>query len=42
MVRTYVGEIADDVRTDLHGNLIATGNPGTGLRLMFDGHCDQL
>ncbi|MDX1492552.1 MAG: M42 family metallopeptidase [Longimicrobiales bacterium] len=42
VVRDYVADVADDVRTDLHGNFIATGNPGSGLRLMFDGHCDQL
>ena len=42
VVRDYIGDVADEVRTDLHGNVLATGNPGKGLRLMFDGHCDQL
>lgn len=42
VVRDYVADAADEVRTDLHGNVIATGNPGSELRLMFDGHCDQL
>lgn len=42
VVRDYVADFADDVRTDLHGNLIVTANPGAGLRLMLDGHCDQL
>jgi putative aminopeptidase FrvX len=42
VVRDYVADVADEMRTDLHGNVIATGNPGSGLRLMFDGHCDQL
>lgn len=42
VVRDYVADVADEVRTDLHGNVMATGNPGAGLRLMFDGHCDQL
>lgn len=42
VVRDYVGDVADEVHTDLHGNVLATGNPGSGLRLMFDGHCDQL
>lgn len=42
VVREYVADFADDVRTDLHGNLIASSNTDAGLRLMFDGHCDQL
>ena len=27
IVRKYAGGFADDVRTDLHGNVIACGNP---------------
>lgn len=42
VVREYVTDLADEVRTDLHGNVLATANPGTRLRVMFDGHCDQL
>jgi len=42
VVRDYVAGFADEVRTDLHGNVIATVNPDGGPRLMFDGHCDQL
>lgn len=42
VVRDYVADVAEEVRTDLHGNVIATANPGSELRLMFDGHCDQL
>jgi len=42
VVRDYVVETADEVRTDLHGNVLATGNPGAELRVMLDGHCDQL
>jgi len=42
VVRDYVSSFADDVTTDLHGNVIAMANPGDGPRLMFDGHCDQL
>ena len=41
IVREYAS-FADEVRTDLHGNLILTSNPGAEPRLMFDGHCDQL
>jgi endoglucanase len=42
IVRPYAEAFADDVRTDLHGNVIATINPEAPTCLMFDGHCDQL
>lgn len=42
LVRQYVGEFADEVRTDLHGNVIACCNPGADLRVMFAGHADQI
>ena len=42
VVRAYVGEFADRVTTDLHGNVIAAKNPGAKLRVMFAGHCDQI
>jgi putative aminopeptidase FrvX len=42
VVRKYVGSFADEVRTDLHGNVIASKNPGARLRVMFAGHCDQI
>lgn len=42
VVRDYVAPFADDVETDLHGNVIATVNPGGTPTLMLDGHCDQL
>jgi putative aminopeptidase FrvX len=42
VVREYAAAFSDDVRTDLHGNVLATANPGAGITLMFDGHCDQL
>ena len=38
IVRKYAGEFADEVRTDLHGNVIACVNPGAKLRVMFAGH----
>lgn len=41
-VRAYLEPLADELRTDLHGNVIATKNPGGKLRLMFAGHCDQI
>jgi endoglucanase len=42
IVREYAGKFADEVRTDLHGNVIACVNPGAPLRVMFAGHCDQI
>ena len=42
LVREYVADFADEVKTDLHGNVIACCNPGTPLRVMFAGHADQI
>jgi len=42
LVREYVGSFADEVSTDLHGNVIACCNPGAKLRVMFAGHADQI
>ena len=42
IVRDYVADFADDVRTDVHGNVIAVCNGDAPLRLMLAGHCDQI
>lgn len=42
IVRSYVQSFADQVKTDLHGNVIAAINPSGGPRVMFAGHCDQI
>ncbi len=42
IVRKYVTDFADDVSTDVHGNVIMCRNPGAKLRVMFAGHCDQI
>jgi len=42
VVRTWAKPFADDVRTDLHGNVIAAINPTGSPRIMLAGHCDQL
>lgn len=42
VVRRYVGEFADRVTTDSHGNVIACQNPAAPLRVMLAGHCDQI
>jgi len=41
-VRVYAGQFADDVTTDVHGNVTAVKNPGAPRRLMLAGHCDQI
>lgn len=42
VVRNYIGDFADEVRTDAHGNVIAVKNPRAAFRVMFAGHCDQI
>jgi len=42
VVREWAGPFADDVRTDLHGNVIAVKNPAGSPRILLDGHCDQI
>src|SRR6185312_7446612 len=42
VVRAWARPLADEVRTDLHGNVIAVVNPEGSPRIMLAGHCDQL
>ena len=42
VVREWASPLADEVRTDLHGNLIAVKNPHGSPRILLDGHCDQI
>ena len=42
VVRRYVQDFADDVKTDVMGNVIAVRNPDAPLRVMLAGHCDQI
>src|SRR5436190_11240943 len=42
VVRTWARPLADELRTDLHGNVITVLNPGGQPRIMLAGHCDQL
>src|SRR5688572_6029547 len=42
VVRGYMREFADTVRTDPHGNVIAIKNPEAKYRVMLAGHCDQI
>lgn len=41
-VRRYLAECADEVHSDLHGNVIGVKNPGKTPRIMFAGHADQI
>ena len=41
-VRAYVAPFADEVRTDVHGNVVAVKNADAPLRVMLAGHCDQI
>jgi len=42
VVRDYVSQYADEVRTDVMGNLIASLNPEGKPRVMLAGHCDEV
>ncbi|MGL6196827.1 MAG: M42 family metallopeptidase [Thermoguttaceae bacterium] len=42
IVREYISPFADEVKTDVHGNVIAVRNPTATVRVMFAGHCDQI
>ncbi len=42
VVRKYAESFADEIRTDLHGNLTVVANPDAEQRLMLAGHCDQI
>ena len=42
VVRGYAADFADEVRTDVHGNVIACCHPHAELRVMLAGHCDQI
>lgn len=42
VVREWAGPLADEVRTDRHGNVLAIRNPEGSPRIMLAGHCDQI
>ena len=42
VVREYVKSFADQVTTDVHGNVIVAKNPGAAQRVLLAGHCDQI
>lgn len=42
VVRKWAAKYADEVKTDVHGNVIAALNPQVTPRVMLAGHCDQI
>ncbi len=42
VVRSYAQQWADEIRTDVHGNVIAVKSPDATPRVMLAGHCDQI
>ena len=42
VVRAFAPDIAADVSTDVHGNVLATLNPGGSPTILLDAHCDQI
>ncbi|MEA3403577.1 MAG: M42 family metallopeptidase [Armatimonadota bacterium] len=42
VVRSRMADHADEIRTDVHGNVICIRNPDHPLRVMLAGHCDQI
>ena len=42
VIRSFTQEFADSTETDVHGNVIATVNPGAACRILLDAHCDQI
>jgi len=42
VIRAYAKEFADEVKTDVHGNVIAVRNPQAAFRVLLAGHCDQI
>jgi len=42
VIRKELARFTDEVRTDIHGNVIGIKNPGGDPRLMLAGHCDEI
>ena len=42
VVRAFASEFSDDITTDVHGNVLATVNPGGSPTILLDAHCDQI
>lgn len=42
VIRTELKQFTDEIRTDVHGNVIAALNPSGSPRVMLTAHCDEL
>jgi len=42
VIRKYLAGVADDIKTDVHGNVIACLNPSAETRVMLAGHVDEI
>ena len=42
VIREYLAEAADEIKTDVHGNVISVLNPGAETRVMLAGHVDEI
>lgn len=42
VIKKRVARYADEVRVDIHGNLMASVNPDAKFKVMLAGHCDQI
>ncbi|TIL44834.1 MAG: M42 family metallopeptidase, partial [Mesorhizobium sp.] len=42
LYRDYVGAFADEVSTDVMGNVTAVANPQASRRIMYAGHMDEI
>lgn len=42
VVKERLDGLVDELRTDVHGNLIAVKNPDSQFRVMIVGHCDEI
>lgn len=42
VVRDYLAPTAEEIHTDVHGNVTASIRVGATRRIMFAGHCDQI
>ncbi|MBE3560047.1 MAG: hypothetical protein IMW89_12585 [Ktedonobacteraceae bacterium] len=42
VIREEVKQYTDELRTDVHGNVIAALNPTESPRVMLEAHCDEL
>ena len=42
LVRARLKDVVDELRTDVHGNVIGILNPDAPMRVMLAGHCDEI